>query len=229
MFPIELVEAVEYLNQIQIVLCTLHTDGRRNSREDEDIIIKLLQDKFGKENIIDGDDRYWWDVKIFGYYVNIKTSDFTKKASDNISSFAGILYAFTQISADKISKHPKSQQFLNAMQGTRDVDNNRDYYLLVVDKSTTKVYLSSVKALAKITANGCRSDGINGNGYNWCSTGGGSGGGAIRIFYKGLLQNSGSITADGGVAGTWTNGGNGQYCTNGGDGGAGTVVTAACL
>ena len=152
-FPPKLVEAVHYLNQIQIVLCTLNTDGRRNSQDDEDIIIKLLQDKFGEENIIDGEDRYWWDVKIFGYYVNIKTSDFTKKASDNISSFAGILYAFTQIPADEINKHPKSQQFLNAMQGTRDVDNNRDYYLLVVDKSTTKVYLNSVKALAKITAN----------------------------------------------------------------------------
>ena len=154
MFPTELVKAVEYLNEIKIVLCTLHTDGRRNSAEDEDIIIKLLQDKFGEENIIDGEDRYWWDVKIFGHYVNIKTSDFTKKASDNISSFAGILYAFTQISADKISKHPKSQQFLSAMQGTRDIDNDRDYYLHAVDKSTTKVYLSSVKALAKITANG---------------------------------------------------------------------------
>lgn len=86
-----------------------------------------------------------------------------------------------------------------------------------------------VNSGAKITANGCRSDGINGNGYNWCSTGGGSGGGAIRVFYKGLLQNSGTITADGGLAGTWTNGGNGQYCTNGGDGGTGTVVVAACL
>ena len=154
MFPTELVEAVEYLNEIKIVLCTLHTDGRRNSAEDEDIIIKLLQDKFGEENIIDGEDRYWWDVKIFGYYVNIKTSDFTKKASDNISSFAGILYAFTQISADEINKHPQSQKFINALLGTRDVDNNRDYYLLVVDKSTTNVYVSSVKSLSKITANG---------------------------------------------------------------------------
>ena len=154
MFPSILIEAIEYLNTVKIILCTKYSDGRRNSQEDEDIIIKLLQDKFGEENIIDGEDRYWWDVKIFGYYVNIKTSDFTKKASDNISSFAGILYAFTQISADEISKHPKSQQFLNAMQGTRDVDNNRDYYLLVVDKSTTKVYLNSVKALTKITANG---------------------------------------------------------------------------
>lgn len=154
MFPTELVEAIKYLNTIKIILCTKYSDGRRNSQEDEDIIIKLLQDKFGEENIIDGEDRYWWDVKIFGYYVNIKTSDFTKKASDNINSFAGILYTFTQIPADNIAKKPKSQAFLDAMQGTRDVDNNRDYYLLAVDKSTTKVYLNSVKALAKITANG---------------------------------------------------------------------------
>ena len=154
MIPSELQKAQKFLDATKFELCTKYSDGRRNSAVDEDIIIKLLQDKFGEENIIDGEDRYWWDVKIFGHYVNIKTSDFTKKASDNISSFAGILYAFTQISADKISKHPKSQQFLSAMQGTRDIDNDRDYYLLAVDKSTTKVYLSSVKALAKITANG---------------------------------------------------------------------------
>ena len=36
-FPPKLVEAVHYLNQIQIVLCTLNTDGRRNSQDDEDI------------------------------------------------------------------------------------------------------------------------------------------------------------------------------------------------
>jgi len=154
MIPSELKKAQEFLDTINFDLCTKYSDGRRNSAEDEDIIIKLLQDEFGEENIIDGEDRFWWDVRIFGYYVNIKTSDFTKGASDNISSFAGILYAFTQISADEINKHPQSQKFINALLGTRDVDNNRDYYLLVVDKSTTNVYVSSVKSLAKITPNG---------------------------------------------------------------------------
>ena len=81
----------------------------------------------------------------------------------------------------------------------------------------------------KITADGCRSDSIDGNGYNWLSTGGGSGGGAIRIFHKGALTNNGSVTVAGGVAGTWSDGGNGAYCCNGGNGGAGSAVIAACI
>lgn len=77
-----------------------------------------------------------------------------------------------------------------------------------------------------ITAQGSRTDGLNANGYNWCSTGGGSGGGAIRIGYRGTLTNNGTITASGGVAGTYTGlSGGTNYSANGGNGGAGSVQT----
>ena len=40
------------------------------------------------------------------------------------------------------------------MMGTREVDNGRDYYLLVVNKTNSEVHLNSLKALAHVTANG---------------------------------------------------------------------------
>ena len=131
MFPAKLQQVKEYLNTVDVELSKRYSDGRRNSRDDEDIIIKLLQDKFGKENIIDGKNRFWWDVKIFGYPTNIKTSKFTKNA-DNLNSFAGVLYAFSTIPEIEIGKQLTSQGFRRKMMGTREVDNGRDYYLLVV-------------------------------------------------------------------------------------------------
>ena len=47
MFPIELVEALEYLNTLTIVVSENHEDGRVNSIDDEDTIIDLLIEKYG--------------------------------------------------------------------------------------------------------------------------------------------------------------------------------------
>ena len=87
----------------------------------------------------------------------------------------------------------------------------------------------SLTITGTITANGSRSDSIDGNGYNWCSTGGGSGGGAIRIFHKGILTNTGTVTANGGVAGVPFDDGDGRYSGEGGNGGNGTVQIVATL
>lgn len=76
-----------------------------------------------------------------------------------------------------------------------------------------------------ITVQGSRSDSINGNNYNWLSTGGGSGGGSVRIAHRGTFTNNGTINREGGAAGTNTNGGNYQYCGIGGAGGQGTTTT----
>ena len=73
-----------------------------------------------------------------------------------------------------------------------------------------------------ITVQGSRSDSIDGNGYNWLSTGGGSGGGAIRIAHRGTFTNNGTINVSGGQAGTNSDGGNLQYSGVGGNGGNGT-------
>jgi hypothetical protein len=83
----------------------------------------------------------------------------------------------------------------------------------------------TIGASGKITCKGSQADGIDGNGYNWLTTGGGSGGGAVRIAYKGTFTNNGSIDVAGGLGGQMTDIGNGQYAGTGGTGGSGSSVT----
>jgi len=80
-----------------------------------------------------------------------------------------------------------------------------------------------------INVQGSRSDGVDGNGYNWCQSGGGSGGGAVRIAHRGTFTNNGTINVAGGVAGQITDDGTGQYSAVGGDGGVGTSVIQQVL
>ena len=100
MFPIELVEAVEYLNTLTIAVSENHEDGRVNSIDDEDTIIDLLIEKYGNR-VEKPPARCWWDLKLFGYPINIKSSKFGS-AADNFSSKAAILYALTNIDEEDV-------------------------------------------------------------------------------------------------------------------------------
>lgn len=151
-FPQQLVGAVEYLSGI-VTISEDHEDGRVNSIADEDTVIDLLIEKYGKENVQKPPARCWWDVKLFGYPLNIKSSDFAKGASDNFSSKAAILYALTNLSEDRVSVTSWSK-FQDVLKNNSGVENHRDYYIIVVDKGTCKVYLQSLKSLHKLTANG---------------------------------------------------------------------------
>tara|TARA_B100000700_G_scaffold73987_1_gene82616 strand:- start:136 stop:729 length:594 start_codon:yes stop_codon:yes gene_type:complete len=149
MFPRELVEAVEYLNTLTIAVSENHEDGRVNSIDDEDTIIDLLVEKYG-DNIEKPKARCWWDVKIFGHPLNIKSSNF--KSGDNFSSKLALLYALTDIPEGEIKANSwKSfQEKLKEHKG----ENNRDYYIIVLSKLDGKVYLQSLKSLRKINSNG---------------------------------------------------------------------------
>tara|TARA_B100000427_G_scaffold198713_1_gene165150 strand:- start:6 stop:599 length:594 start_codon:yes stop_codon:yes gene_type:complete len=149
MFPRELVEAVEYLNTLIIAISENHEDGRVNSIDDEDTIIDLLIERYG-DNVEKPKARCWWDLKLFGYPINIKSSNF--KSGDNFSSKLALLYALTDIPEEEIKANSwKSfQEKLKEHKG----ENNRDYYIIVLSKLDGKVYLQSLKSLRKINSNG---------------------------------------------------------------------------
>ena len=151
MFPTELVEAVEYLNTQSIVVSENHEDGRVNSIDDEDTIIDLLVEKFG-DNIETPPPRCWWDIKVFGYPLNIKSSKFGS-AADNFSSKAAILYALTDLPEEEVTC-TSWKNFQNKLQMNSSQESPRDYYIIVLDKTTKKVYLQSLKSLQKLTSNG---------------------------------------------------------------------------
>ena len=68
------------------------------------------------------------------------------------------------------------------------------------------------------------------NGYDWQSTGGGSGGGSIHLLYRGTYTNNGTVSASGGGYGSASHEGYGNgHGAVGGNGGNGSVVTAQIL
>jgi hypothetical protein len=151
MYPQVLTEVVEYLNSISIQVSENHEDGRVNSIDDEDTIIKLLIEKYG-DNIEVPKARDWWDVKVFGYPLNIKSSKYGS-ASDNFSSKAAILYALTNLPEENV-KVTSWKKFQDALLNHSSEDNQRDYYIFSLNKQTNEVHLSSLKTLRKITPNG---------------------------------------------------------------------------
>ena len=152
MIPKILEDVGSFLNEVDIPVCTRHSDGRLNSAEDETTIIRILQDKYGKENIIEGPVRHWWDMKAFGYPINIKSSAF--KTADNFSAKGAILYSLTNMTEEEITKINSWPNFENAVRKSKGEDNNRDYYCLVLNKTTNEVLMQGLKTLTKLTPNG---------------------------------------------------------------------------
>ena len=152
MIPKILEDVGSFLNEVDIPVCTRHSDGRLNSAEDETTIIRILQDEYDEENIIEGVVRHWWDVKIFGYPVNIKTSKF--KTADNFSAKGAVLYSVTNITEEEITKINSFPDFEGELRKSKGEDNNRDYYCLVLNKVTNEVLMQGLKTLTKLTPNG---------------------------------------------------------------------------
>ena len=151
MFPIELVEALEYLNTLTIAVSESHEDGRVNSIDDEDTIIALLIERYG-DNVEKPKARCWWDLKLFGYPINIKSSKFGS-AADNFSSKAAILYALTNLPESEVTCS-SWKQFQKKLQHNSSQLTPRDYYIIVLNKVTKQVHLTSLKSLNKLTSNG---------------------------------------------------------------------------
>jgi hypothetical protein len=153
MFPSILVEAVSYLNTLDLKGSTNNRDGRVNSIEDEKTLIEVLVEKYN-DDIEEAKQRDWYDVRMFGFPNQLKSSDYGKKASDNFSAKLALLYALTDMTEEEIYKVRTWSQFERSLRDRRDDNNNRDYYIISMDKKTGECHLSSLKTLNKITPNG---------------------------------------------------------------------------
>lgn len=150
-FPTYLTEAVEYLSGL-VTISENHEDGRVNSIDDEETVIQLLEEKYG-DAVERPKARDWFDVRLFGHPIQIKSSSYSKGASDNFSSKAAILYALTDLDEDSI-KVRGWEQFETALLKNSGEENNRDYYIISVNKDDSQVHLTSLKSLQKLTPNG---------------------------------------------------------------------------
>jgi hypothetical protein len=151
-FPTELQQAASYLSG-KVTVCENHEDGRVNSITDEATVIQLLKDKFGAA-VEEPKAREWWDVKLWRHPVNIKSSSYSKGAADNFSSKAAVLWALTTLTEKQVAKVRTWKAFQTALFTSANGENNRDYYIITVNKDNSTVHLTSLRSLQKLTPNG---------------------------------------------------------------------------
>ena len=143
---------VDFLNSKNINISEKHEDGRINSIDDEATIIEILKKEYGN-NIIEPPPRCWWDLKIFGVPINIKVSAF--KTADNFSAKGAVLFSLTNLSEKEIDSVKSWKAFEDKVVLGKDIeDNGRDYYCIVLNKTTNEVMLQGLKTLTKLTPNG---------------------------------------------------------------------------
>ena len=150
--PSYLTDAVTYLSGL-VTINEDHEDGRVNSIADEETVIQLLEEKYGSA-VERPKAREFFDVRLFGHPIQIKSSSYSKGASDNFSSKAAILYALTSLSEEEIQKVRGWESFESSLLQYANEENDRDYYIISVNKDDSTVHLSSLKSLNKLTPNG---------------------------------------------------------------------------
>ena len=144
---------VSFLETNPVVLSSDNADGRVNSGINEDEILEeLMESPLGgvieRPNI-----RAWYDfaINVGGrrIYVNIKVSDLSNRAADNLSAKKGMGYALTGI-----ENLPDNWPDFNSAI-CRNLRFGFDYYFLVVNKNNSRdVFWTSLKRIQRLQPNG---------------------------------------------------------------------------
>lgn len=149
MIPTELTKAVAYLGEQNLQLPESH-DERAASAEAEGLIVNTLRDanmwEIYSPNEETRHSRAWYDVRIDGYFCNIKVSNCNKY--DNANAKKAIYYLLT---GDKNAGNvpDEEKEFFRLMKDRENEDENRDYYYLIMNKQdTSDVFVVTLKTLA---------------------------------------------------------------------------------
>lgn len=159
--PVILYVIQKYLKNSQLQFSSKNDDGRINSYLDEENIIKILYDKFGKR-IKKPKIRMWYDILVYDYTykwipINIKTT--TTLTSDNTGNLAMCVYAYTNehlLLDNKTYDNGKMSVLLfNKLKKKEYNENNKkDYYFIVLNKNNNNdIIINSIKGLTFLTPN----------------------------------------------------------------------------
>jgi len=152
-FPNLLNEICDFLKNYHLNLSQTTRDGRLNSAFNEDEILEIIINNgfnVNRPNIRDWIDFSFEENGKF-YPVNIKVT--TTKTADNLNCKLGIYYALTGTLPNFGNGISWENYFQNLSENLRE--NNSDYYFLIVNKENpSDIFISSLKTLQKINANG---------------------------------------------------------------------------
>jgi hypothetical protein len=139
----------------------IQKDGRINSIYDEQYVIRILEDKYGKDFVIvPPNNRNWYDIKlkikikknIAWVPCNIKVST---GGTDNALCKKAIVYSFSNLTDVEI---PKCMSF-NKMVELIDIHKNKErnllkeYYYIYVDKKDGTVIIKSLCDIQNYASN----------------------------------------------------------------------------
>lgn len=160
--PLIMYTIQNHLQKTRMYLEKMNDDGRVNSIQDEETVIRILIKKFGNR-IQCPNKRCWFDfiVKdcVYGWIpVNIKSSTLT--SADNTGNLAMCVYAYTnenlELSLTKTYTNGEMAKILVDKIKNKEYNNNKkkDYYFVVLNKSKKKdVIVNSIKGLSMLTSN----------------------------------------------------------------------------
>lgn len=155
---------VKAIDGAQLKLSSESEDGRINSALSEKSIVTLIEEKAaepewaGRISVSVPKIREWYDVMIFmtetgeSIPINIKI---TSMGCDNLNCKLGIFYA---LSGDDplgfgLSNETNWNVFFDRLSHSMK-DNESDYFFVVIDKSTSKAFWTSLKGMASLIPNG---------------------------------------------------------------------------
>jgi hypothetical protein len=151
--PNILIEIRDALKTANLQAVKENTEGRVNSKKDEDLIVAWLKTQFGN-HVREGSLRSFMDMEIEDsgiiHAVNIKTS--YGAAPDNAFSKLGLLWAFTDLNINDYKKMNISNRVKDVKFAELIVKNkkeiNRDYWYLSLDKKDfSNVLVRGVKQI----------------------------------------------------------------------------------
>lgn len=150
----------KYLKSQSFQFSSENEDGRVNSCIDEEEVIRILIDRFGKK-IKKPKCRMWYDILAYDHMygwipINIKTT--STLTSDNTGNLAMCVYAYTDERLDIHRDHNNGKMSVMLYDKIKNkeynTNNKKDYYFLVLNKTNANdVIVNSVKGLTILTPN----------------------------------------------------------------------------
>lgn len=151
--PATMIEVVNYLKEQNLVLTKTATDHRVDSATSESQVVSQIQNAntwtVYSPNLSGMTNRAWYDVKIDGYYCDIKIS--TTKSADNTNAKMHVYYLLTGQDPAENRVPPQDKKIFKLMKENENIDEERDFYYLVVNKDDLDdIFVVSLKSIAKL-------------------------------------------------------------------------------
>jgi hypothetical protein len=136
---------------------TINSDGRINSIYDENMVIRILEQKYGNAYVRKPDkSRNWYDVKIKSsrHWIpcNIKVST---GGTDNALCKKALVYSLSTLPEDKIPKSMSFNKMIDLIEQNKNNTRNilKEYYYIYVDKKDGTVMIKSLCDIENYVSN----------------------------------------------------------------------------